>query len=267
MAYFMPEKAARLGSIVFSAVFFFFIGSLIAVLPDNLVDSQQVMAVTAVSCSLFLAASLLITIVSAIAQMRKPEPLSIEVREKHYPSTKLLPRAVAPRPVTSLDTYTLIDPDASTIRVGDIDSNSLNRFRINCEMAIADDIPRIRVEVESSGGMTLSALAMFDYIRELSKSHDVYVCVTGMCYSAAILVLAAVPIEKRLCNANARFMLHTSSGQSPAEVQAMNTKTTDHIVANSYISRNDLHHLMKDGRNCFFDAPEALRLGLVGKVA
>jgi len=268
IAYFLPEKSSALRSIAFSATFFFIFGNATAVALADIADASAIATMTLYTCGAYVMVTLLITTLSGYVDRKSPMfDTQTGVSLKTFPVTNLLPDLVNVQSTVKSTNYGLIDTDAFHIRLGTaIDDDSLESFSKACVAAAASDKKRVRIEIRSHGGQANAAFAMCSYVKELSKTHDVYVCVIGICSSAAVLLLTSVPVENRVCNTGAEFLLHGVSGTDASSMQKTTERYIEHVTSGSLISVDNLHALMKGRSNCILNADEAHRAGLIGTV-
>jgi ATP-dependent Clp protease protease subunit len=130
----------------------------------------------------------------------------------------------------------------------------------------------IKVFINSPGGSADDGFAIFDLIRYVKS--PVYNITVGLNASAGILILLAVPRERRFALPSTRLMMHQPSGggrgqASDIEITASEIQKLRH-KANVMISEQTGQPLSRvevdTDRDFWLSAQEAVEYGLVGKV-
>jgi ATP-dependent Clp protease, protease subunit len=130
----------------------------------------------------------------------------------------------------------------------------------------------VTVLVNSPGGEAYSGLGLYDTLRFVRC--PITVVVNGLCASAAVLVLLAVPKERRFSLPNSRFMIHQPSGgargtSSDIQIEATEIKALRSIYFKiiGEACGKDPEEARKDADRDFWINPEDARdYGLISKV-
>ena len=136
----------------------------------------------------------------------------------------------------------------------------------------ADSKRPIKLLINSPGGVADDGFAMYDLIKSLEA--PVTSVVTGLAASAATIVLAAPPKERRLILPNSRVMLHQpSSGVqgtasdiaiSAKEIIRLRKKANELFVTETGQPIDKLEEDMH--RDYWMSAQESVDYGLIGRV-
>lgn len=136
----------------------------------------------------------------------------------------------------------------------------------------ADPERPIKMLINSPGGVADDGFAMYDLIKSLRA--PVTTVVTGLAASAATIVLAAPPKERRLILPNSRVMLHQpSSGVrgtasdiaiSAKEIIRLRKKANELFVRETGQPLDKLEGDMH--RDYWMSAEESVEYGLIGRV-
>lgn len=130
----------------------------------------------------------------------------------------------------------------------------------------------ITVYVNSQGGHVEAGDTIHDIVRFVAA--PVRMVGTGWVASAGALIFVSVPLERRYCLPNTRFLLHQPSGgtggsASDIEIEAREVlrmrDRLNHLFAKA--TGQSLERIEEDThRNFWLDAEAAVNYGLVGKV-
>lgn len=130
----------------------------------------------------------------------------------------------------------------------------------------------ITVYINSPGGSADSGFAIYDILRYVKP--PVRCVVSGLCASAAVMILMSAPRERRFSLPNSRFLLHQPS------TQLFGTASDIQINANEILKLKErynqivaaetgktMEQIAKDADRDFWLGPQqALEYALVGKV-
>lgn len=132
--------------------------------------------------------------------------------------------------------------------------------------------PHIKLYLSTYGGSVYDGLGLYDIIKASKTPVDVY-C-NGKIMSMGIIVMLAA--ANRYAYKNTTFMIHeVSSGsigkldemeESVEEAKRLNNILFSIITENTKIERTKLHEIKKLKKDWYFNAKEALKLGLVTKI-
>jgi ATP-dependent Clp protease protease subunit len=136
--------------------------------------------------------------------------------------------------------------------------------------AASDD--DIRIFVSSPGGHVESGDAIHDMIRFIKPK--VWMIATGWAASAGSLIFVAVPLERRLCLPNTRFLLHQPSGGTRGMASDIEIQAREIIRMNERLNRiyaaatgQPVEKIAKDtDRDLWLSAEEAKDYGLVSRI-
>jgi ATP-dependent Clp protease protease subunit len=136
--------------------------------------------------------------------------------------------------------------------------------------AASDD--DIRIFVSSPGGHVESGDAIHDMIRFVKPK--VWMIATGWAASAGSLIFVAVPLERRLCLPNTRFLLHQPSGGTRGMASDIEIQAREIIRMNERLNRiyaaatgQPVEKIAKDtDRDLWLSAEEAKDYGLVSRI-
>ncbi len=141
-------------------------------------------------------------------------------------------------------------------------------------LALSGESPEepITVYVNSQGGHVEAGDTIHDIVRFVAA--PVRMVGTGWVASAGALIFVSVPLERRFCLPNTRFLLHQPSGgtggsASDIEIEAREVlrmrDRLNHLFAKA--TGQSLERIEEDThRNFWLDAEAAVNYGLVGKV-
>lgn len=94
---------------------------------------------------------------------------------------------------------------------GTVNHDMLGKFETAAQEYLEkpeDERQPVVLTVSSSGGNTRVALALYEQLRLFAKVADVSGVVAGVCMSAAVTVLLALPKDKRLSTKHSLFLIH-----------------------------------------------------------
>jgi ATP-dependent Clp protease protease subunit len=163
---------------------------------------------------------------------------------------------------------------ARTILVSEAVSDKLAR-RVSAQLLVMqeEDASRpISVYINSPGGSADSGFALYDMLRFVRP--PVRTIVSGLCASAAILILLATDKARRFSMPNSRFLLHQPSttvmgaasdiGINAKEIMKLKDRYNAIVAAET---GKTVERINQDAdRDFWLSAGEALEYGLVGKV-
>jgi ATP-dependent Clp endopeptidase proteolytic subunit ClpP len=126
--------------------------------------------------------------------------------------------------------------------------------------------------ISSFGGQASEMFAVYDLMRDMSTSMDIVTHGLGKVMSAGVLLLAAGTKGKRRIGANCRVMIHgVVAGQqgniADMENEFAETKMTQKLYIRSLANETNMDEkfirkLMSKKTNVYFDAEEAVKLGI-----
>jgi len=123
----------------------------------------------------------------------------------------------------------------------------------------------IRIVLNTTGGSTLSALAIYEAIQ--SNPNPVNIVVQGSCLSAGMLILAAA--QGRASTPSSQFLIHYGGGSyddyfEKCAQDRQNAMFDQLICERSLITPRLLKKL--NSRETYFGAQKALELGLIERI-
>ena len=136
----------------------------------------------------------------------------------------------------------------------------------------ADSSDRIEMLVSSPGGHVESGDAIHDIVRYISA--PVTMIGTGWVGSAATHVYLSVPVERRVCLPNTRFLIHQPSGGSGGQATDIAIQAREIVKTRERIARviaretkKSLATVLADiDRDYWMTAQEAVDYGLVSRI-
>jgi ATP-dependent Clp protease protease subunit len=136
--------------------------------------------------------------------------------------------------------------------------------------AASDD--DIRIFVNSPGGHVESGDSIHDMIKFIKPK--VWMIATGWAASAGSLIFVSVPLERRLCLPNTRFLLHQPSGGTRGMASDIEIQAREIIRMNERLNRiyaaatgQPVEKIAKDtDRDYWLSAEEAKDYGLVSRI-
>jgi ATP-dependent Clp protease protease subunit len=173
----------------------------------------------------------------------------------------------------------LLDGNAITLNAG-VERYAAEIFAKVCiEAAKSETTEPVIVRLTTVGGDIAQTDVIIAHIRALNSRRRVLIVATGTCQSAGTSILGAVPPDQRYCTPEARFMIHRASVTadngdamddndlnpvSLASIRSFNERLIRVLLA-AYprISEEALRHIFDGKFNYYFDADEALKLGIV----
>ncbi len=138
-------------------------------------------------------------------------------------------------------------------------------------LAHASEDP-INVLVSSPGGHVESGDMIHDMIRFIGP--NIRIIGTGWVASAGALIYVSVPVEKRLCTPNTRFLLHQPSGGAGGAATDIEIQAREMLKMRDRLNQifadatgQPLERIEKDTDRDYWMSPEeAIEYGLVGRV-
>ncbi|WP_316861596.1 ATP-dependent Clp protease proteolytic subunit [uncultured Cohaesibacter sp.] len=136
----------------------------------------------------------------------------------------------------------------------------------------ADSDDDIRVFVNSPGGHVESGDCMHDVIKFIKPK--VWIIGTGWVASAGALIYISVPLERRLCLPNTRFLLHQPSGGARGMASDIEIQAREIIKMNERLNKlfseatgQPMEKIAADtDRDYWLSAEEAKDYGLVSRI-
>ncbi len=161
----------------------------------------------------------------------------------------------------------LLDDGCFRIKLPDLVNNEMSEeFRRQSLRAIESNAERIRIELDSVGGLVREATMIRLMIRELIELNHIQVeiLVKERCMSAAVSILTCVPLDNRYCLSTARFLVHHISADVGAD--RSNEDLAQQLTAETNIDPESLSRLLSSGTDYYFTPEEAVKLGVVGHI-
>jgi len=138
-------------------------------------------------------------------------------------------------------------------------------------MAAESDAP-ITVFINSQGGHVEAGDTIHDMLRFVTPS--VRIVGTGWVASAGALIYVSLPVEKRFCLPNTRFLLHQPAGGAGGTASDIEIEAREILRMRDRLNRifaretgQSLERIEEDThRNFWLDAESAVKYGIVGKI-
>lgn len=136
----------------------------------------------------------------------------------------------------------------------------------------AESDDEITIYINSQGGHVEAGDTVHDLVRFIRPA--VRMIGTGWVASAAALIFVAVPLERRVCLPNTRFLLHQPAGGAGGSASDIEIEAKEILRMRDRLNRifaretgQPLERIEEDThRNFWLDAEAAVRYGLVGKI-
>ena len=130
----------------------------------------------------------------------------------------------------------------------------------------------IKFLISSEGGFLNEMFSVYDVMRDVRSDCEIHTYGLGKIMSAAVLLMAAGTKKKRKVGKNCRFMLHSvSNGNFGAfhdlenqmeETKKMQDRYVAALCSESKMSEKKLRSIFSKKIDYFFDAQEAVKLGI-----
>lgn len=160
----------------------------------------------------------------------------------------------------------------------DIDKQSIQTFCINLvEWSQRNPGVSLRINVNSSGGVVLEALALFDTLQHMRQSgHHLTMAVYGRAASAAAFLLQAADV--RLIGEQSWLLIHQVSSSCSGTIWSMQQEINRCIALNDQafgiicarsdgkLSARKIRKMTDVGQDWWITASEAVKLGLVDEI-
>lgn len=177
----------------------------------------------------------------------------------------------SPRPGPSLMNRLL--KQRVIIMAGEVDKRLADR--VNSQLLVLDgedSAAPIQLLIDSPGGDADAGFAMYDMLHFICA--PVRTIASGLCASAAVLVLLGTDKENRFALPNARFLIHQPSTVVRGDVSDIQIEASEILKCRDRINQiiaeatgQDVKKVEQDTRrNYWMSAKEACDYGLVGKV-
>ena len=163
--------------------------------------------------------------------------------------------------------------DARTVVVsGEINQELAARVIAQLTALAADSSDPITVVINSQGGHVESGDTIHDYLRFIEP--PVRMLGTGWVASAGALIYVAVPVERRFCLPNTRFLLHQPAGGVRGTSSDIAIEAEQILRMRDRVNRifarqtgQPVERIEEDtNRNFWLSAEEAVAYGLVGRI-
>lgn len=173
--------------------------------------------------------------------------------------------------------------DRTIINLTDeINASAARAFQAACTKA-AQRGGSVLVQISTQGGVVDWGRAMYEQLRILASRPGIVVdvLVVGVCRSAGVSIMMAVPRENRWATPRSRFMVHgavvlgVNNEQIPipqlsATVRQEMRQDDEELLAalreGTALSPDAVQQHIRGGRDYVFSAEQAVRLGVVGGV-
>jgi ATP-dependent protease ClpP protease subunit len=151
--------------------------------------------------------------------------------------------------------------------LAEIDKSLVEAYKKNVKF------PPIYIDISSGGGSVYHGFAIYDILSQVNGEgkHELIAKVSG--YAASMATIIMLGCDKRLANANTRFMIHSVSSFMIGKVQDLEddleeTKELTRMVKEIYtkktkINAKKLDEIEKYKKDWWFSADEALELNLI----
>lgn len=177
-------------------------------------------------------------------------------------------------PVTSFDPVAARLLKARTIIIsGGINQKLAERVTAQLLAMVADSPSEpITIVLNSQGGHVEAGDTIHDMIRFVPA--PVRIVGTGWVASAGALIFVSVPVERRFCLPNTRFLLHQPAGGSGGTASDIEIEAREILKMRDRLNRifaretgQPLSRIEEDThRNFWLGATEAKEYGIVGKI-
>jgi ATP-dependent Clp protease protease subunit len=139
-------------------------------------------------------------------------------------------------------------------------------------MSVGGDGQAITIVLNSQGGHVEAGDTIHDMIRFVPA--PVRIVGTGWVASAAALIFVSVPLERRFCLPNTRFLLHQPAGGGGGSASDIEIEAREILKMRDRLNRifaretgQTLERIVNDThRNFWLGAEEAKSYGIVGKI-
>lgn len=138
-----------------------------------------------------------------------------------------------------------------------------------CRKARDSTRQRVRVELDTHGGIYHAGYLIRGALRELNRHKPVIIHVVGDCESMGITILCAVPVAQRVSVENANFLVHRTAidgGYRNGRTRINDKQLASDIIADTYVTERSIQKLLRSGQDYSFDAQRALTLGFIGSI-
>ena len=151
--------------------------------------------------------------------------------------------------------------------LAEIDKSLVDAYRKNVKF------PPIYIDISSGGGSVYHGFAIYDILSQVNAEgkHELIAKVSGFAASMATIIMLGC--DKRIANANTRFMIHSISSFIFGKIQDMQddleeTKELSRIVKEIYtkktkITAKKLDDIEEKKKDWWFSSEEALKLNLI----
>jgi len=130
--------------------------------------------------------------------------------------------------------------------------------------------------ISTWGGSAADMFAIYDVMRQIKKDCDINTTGLGKVMSAGVLLLAAGTKGKRKIGKNCRVMIHgVVSGQhgnlldlenEMEEAKWTQKRYVESLAGETKMTKRQIQKLMEKKINVYFDAKEAVKLGIADEV-
>lgn len=169
----------------------------------------------------------------------------------------------------------------------EIDGATASQFLSLCRQA--ENLPRrtVFLLLNTNGGETRYMDIIRAAIRRLARIHDVYIVAHGLCASAGMSLLTALPVGRRLALEHTEFLIHGNLVTEEDTVDGTERKISDGELSDRWlhslnygdtvltariceecegITPEAMDHILKHQLDYVFYTNEALALGVIGGV-
>jgi len=161
--------------------------------------------------------------------------------------------------------------DIDVALTGDVDEKMLDLFADAIERTRQSPHrdARLRVIIDTTGGLLEVAKMVSEALRDLSATHQIVMIVTGKCWSAGTVILLSVPLQYRYAVRHARFMIHAVTSHDGVRTES--TRESDKYLVQRYteetwVKRAHLVKALRSDLDTIFSARRARKLGFIGAI-
>lgn len=136
------------------------------------------------------------------------------------------------------------------------------------------ELPHIIIHLNTGGGSVYSALALYDFLENIKKKYVVEIIGQGHVMSAGTLIMQGASIRKSY--KNTYYMIHGVSSWEFGTIAKMeesleHTKQLQETYLGimdekTHLTKDDLKNRFQKSENWYFNAKDALGIGLVDEI-
>lgn len=163
----------------------------------------------------------------------------------------------------------MFDKDVVVRTITELDDMLASTIAAACREAAATNAT-LQVEINTSGGDTVIGRSVAGILQAFARRYDLRIVVTGKCYSAGMVILMAADPSCRYAVSGSEFLIHaarfSADGKRADRTRAVDDVVRQIIVDGTKIDNARLAKHLKSGKDCYFSAEDAVRMGVVGAI-